>query len=60
MTFEGNIDPYHEIKPCDVSFLIYSKGKIRQIDGGTFDCFNCDGSHYYSISRDTVVYKFYH
>lgn len=57
ITFEGNIDPYHEIKPCDISFLIYSESETIQIDGGVFSCFNCDGSHYYLINKDTVIYK---
>lgn len=57
-TFGGNIDAPETGYPCEVKFKIFSNSNIIQLKADDFNCYECDGNHQYTLTKDGAIYKF--
>ena len=55
---EGNIDVPTKGYPHKVRIKIFSEEGIKTIKADSFNCYNCDGYHQYTLKEDGAVYKF--
>jgi hypothetical protein len=46
--------------PCPVELLLVTDGKMQRYSvNQLFDCPDCDGTHYYTVTGDAVVYTYF-
>lgn len=57
-SLEGNIDVPPTGYPHKVSINIYSHQKIIMMPADSFNCYNCDGNHLYTLTASGAVYQF--
>ena len=55
---EGNIHVPKRGYPHEVLITIYSDSKKTKIIADSFNCYNCDGSHIYTLNNSRAKYKF--
>lgn len=56
---EGNIGVPKRGYPHKVKLLIFSNSDTITLHPESFDCYNCDGTHQYILTKDSVKYKFW-
>lgn len=57
-TLEGNISVPPKGYPHKVIFKIYSNEKSIILKADSFDCYNCDGYHEYTLKESGAEYTF--
>lgn len=56
--FEGNIDVPETGYPHKVLVTIYSDDEILVMKADSFNCYNCDGNHHYTLKKSGARYRF--
>ena len=51
-TLEGNLNVPKSGYPHEVKILIYHDEKTTTLKADSFDCYNCDGSHLYTLKKN--------
>jgi len=57
-TLEANINVPKDGYPHNVTLIIFSEGKSLLLEADPFNCYNCDGSHQYKLTKSGAEYKF--
>jgi len=55
---EGNIDVPTKNYPHRVEIHVYENGNIIHLEADSFNCYNCDGYHEYTLNKAGAVYRF--
>ena len=55
---EGNIDLPKQGYPHEVTIKIYARDKTFSLKADSFNCYNCDGNHLYTLKATGAEYKF--
>jgi hypothetical protein len=55
---QGNISVPESGYPHAVEFVVFSPGQLIALPADSFDCFQCDGSHYYTLTWGGGRYEF--
>ena len=54
----GNIDVPESGYPHRVGIMIYSNGDAQRLKADDFDCYQCDGNHQYTLTKEKAEYQF--
>jgi hypothetical protein len=57
-SLEGNIDVPKTGYPHEVVLTIYSNEKSSIMKVDSFNCYNCDGNHQYTLTKSGARYRF--
>ncbi|MAX78696.1 MAG: hypothetical protein CL843_00775 [Crocinitomicaceae bacterium] len=54
----GNANVPQNGYPHRVTIRVYRNGEALLLSAPLFDCYNCDGDHYYTLKNGTAEYRF--
>ena len=57
-TLEGNIDVPKNAYPHKVILKLFTAKKTMILNADSFNCYNCDGYHQYTLKETGAEYKF--
>lgn len=58
-TLEGNIGVPETGYPHEVVIEVFSKEKSVLLPADSFNCYNCDGNHHYTLRDSGAQYEFF-